>query len=143
MCTEKGYHAYMKNPRTKWFDGCTIQNECLCLDDVSMMDINAQRDLSTNLKEWSNLYSFVAEKKNSWFFYRPKMIVITSQYSISDVFYKLPVEEIDALTRRFKVVWFQPANQVLIPGLPRLDHTTENVITVNEFEMERLRRRRV
>lgn len=90
--------AYIKD-RTKWWDGYTDQ-EYVIMDDVSKYHVA----LGDMLKDWGDKYSFKAEYKGGYFWIRPTIFIVTSQYSIDAIWDD--VETRDALHRRFKTTHF-------------------------------------
>ena len=89
----------MKN---KWWNGYKFQEVCI-IDDI---DPTHKRWIGAFLKEWSDHYMFSAESKGGVMVIRPKIIVVTSQYSIGQVFTDSEtgvrdVETVAALERRF------------------------------------------
>lgn len=97
--TEKWPTAYIKG-RNKWWDGYTIEETCI-LDDI---DPTHAAWIGGFLKDWTGQFSFQAESKGSSIQIRPDTFVITSQYSIDEVF--LDRETREAITRRCKVMDF-------------------------------------
>lgn len=86
-------------PINKWFDGYRNQDWIL-LDEWSP----DHKVLATHLKTWADHWPFAAEIKGSTITIRPKGIVVTSNYSLSDCFDK--EEDLLPLQRRFIVKKF-------------------------------------
>jgi len=99
----KSHLAREENPNhydkaiNKWWDG--YQGEpCVILDDMDMV----HSVLGHHLKRWGDKYPFPAEQKGTTVLIRPKKIVVTSNYSIEDI-WGHDENLCDALKRRFKV----------------------------------------
>lgn len=93
--------AYLKM-KNKWWNGFKIgEHETVIIDDV---DPTHQNWIGAFLKEWSDHYPFQAEIKNGTFVIRPKRIVVTSQYTIEQIF--TDPETVSALKRRFATKHF-------------------------------------
>jgi len=87
---------YVKS-RNKWWSSYTGQDVVVC-DDVGLEDA---KWMGSFLKDWAGQYPFQAETKGSSMIIRPRLFVVTSQYSIEDLWYDQ--ETRDALNRRFTV----------------------------------------
>lgn len=85
-------------PLNKWWDGYSDQ-EVVLLDDV---DYNQTSWIGNFLKIWSDHYPFIAEMKGGSRLIRPKRVIVTSQYTIQNLFTDVALQE--ALLRRFKVI---------------------------------------
>lgn len=87
---------YVKT-HNKWF--CGYDGEAAILIDDLHPD-NA-RYMTTNIKIWSDRYPFRAETKGSIIHIRPAAVIITSNYSIEELF--LNPQDQAAIRRRFHV----------------------------------------
>jgi len=77
-----GDTVYSKQVATEWWDTYAGHQVAL-LDDV---DPQHNLNLRTNLKIWADHYSFNAQVKGSVLNIRPKVVIVTSQYQIEEVF---------------------------------------------------------
>ncbi len=104
--TRTAYEQYPNlydKPLNKWWDGYQGEDEVL-LDDVAPIH---GKWLGHLLKRWSDWKSFPAEQKGTTIMIRPMLIIVTSQYTLDEVFWKEDDRcTIDALKRRFKVTNF-------------------------------------
>lgn len=93
------YPDYYDKPLNKWWDGYRGQPYVI-LDDVGP---DQGKWIGTLMKRWTDHYPFPAEQKGTTVQIRPKNIIVTSQYTIEEVFSQDPLL-VDALTRRFSVI---------------------------------------
>lgn len=96
-----GGDLYLKN-KTKWWDGYTGQKTVL-IDDFGMSNV----DMIDDLKVWTDHYSFNAEFKGGMFVIRPERIVVTSNYTIQQIFGRDKEGWMLPILRRFKVKFFE------------------------------------
>lgn len=88
--------AYFKNCN-KWWDGYQHE-ENVIIDDF---ELNMGDKLGHHLKIWGQQASFIAEIKGGAMHIRPKRIIITSNYSMEEVF-GFNLSMLAAIKRRFK-----------------------------------------
>nr|WAE43026.1 MAG: replication associated protein [Cressdnaviricota sp.] len=100
-------------PLNKWWD-CYESHETVLLDDV---DPGHGPWLGSFLKIWSDHYSYIGEAKGRSRPMRPKRLLVTSQYSIGEVFAGAPggYKLVDALTRRFTVIPVIAGQPIVLP----------------------------
>lgn len=97
------YPGFFTKGMNKWWDGYNLE-EVVVLDDF---DPKNEEFMSRNLKIWSDHYAFPAEVKCGMMNIRPKVFIVTSQYTIDRCFQE--PETRDAIKRRFKVIDMFPA----------------------------------
>lgn len=98
-------NAYIKMPN-KWFDGYNGE------DVIIIEELSPDHEyLGPILKTWTDHYPFRCEIKGASLFIRPKTIIITSNYTLKQIFKDPAVEE--PLSRRIKTTHFlQPFRKV-------------------------------
>lgn len=92
--------TYYDKPANKWFDGYQAEDNVL-IDDFDL----THKALGHHLKRWADKFAFPAEQKGTTVQIRPKLIIVTSNYSIDEIFGEDPVL-VAALKRRFKCTHF-------------------------------------
>lgn len=105
--TGKSFKARSENPNayikstTRWWDGYQGE-EVVIIEDFSPFEISLTRDL----KIWADIYDFPAEVKGSTLGrIRPKHIIVTSNYSIAEI-WSGDSKDREPLERRFTQVRF-------------------------------------
>jgi len=93
-------NAYLKS-QNKWFDGYTGQ-DTIILDDLD----KGGACLSHHLKIWSDRYACTGETKGGTVLLQHKRIIITSNFTIPELFMECDQVTIDAIDRRFIVHTF-------------------------------------
>jgi len=88
--------AYLK-PCNKWWDGYRDQ-PIVYIEDVDPR----HKMLAHHYKLWGDHYSFAAEQKGTTITIRPKFVIVTSQYTVSDCFEDF--RDIEAITRRYRPI---------------------------------------
>ena len=96
--------SYIKS-RDKWWDGYNSE-EVVILDDLDKFNVS----LGGCLKDWGDKWTFKAEEKGGYKWIRPLKFIVTSQYSIEQIFDDS--ETRDALNRRFKKIHFNKNNLI-------------------------------
>lgn len=74
----------------------------MIVDDVCVEDGEVMCSL---LKNWADVYPFIAEKKGSSMMVRPKRIIVTSNYKIREIFYR--AGDYEPLEARFNEIFMQ------------------------------------
>lgn len=100
-----GMKIYNKPANSKWFDGYQDQPVVL-LDDFSK---DSAKIVGSSIKIWSDEYASTVEIKGSSVSFKPKFLVITTQYDIEDIYKPQADRELyEAVCRRFKVINLPP-----------------------------------
>jgi len=87
-------------PLNKWWTEYVGQ-ETILLDDFG----KEHSCLGAHLKHWADHYPFTAESKGGGMVIRPRRVIVTSNYSVADIWECQSMRE--AIYRRFKLVTFQ------------------------------------
>lgn len=90
--------AYLKRAQNKWFDAYQ-QEDVVALDDLD--DTHAY--MGYELKKLADKYCYMVEVKNSSMYIRPSKCVVTSQYTIAEIWKNDP-RTVEALKRRFQQI---------------------------------------
>lgn len=97
--------AYMK-PQNKWWDGYTGQ-QTVILDDLDTPV------LCHYLKIWSDKWSCTGETKGGTVQLSHRLFVVTSNFSIEELFVNESESMRDAIARRFKVIYKEDKNELV------------------------------
>lgn len=94
--------AYIKDPQTAWWDGY-VDQEIVIVDDFDKFQVKQGGDM----KRWLDRYPFQAQFKGGYQLIRPKKIIVTSQYTPSEIWDD--VKTTDAIMRRVSLRHTFPA----------------------------------
>lgn len=97
--SEQSYSHYLKDC-TKWWDGYEHEDVVL-LEELGPQHIPALTEL---LKKWADYYPYQAEVKGGYLLIRPKIIIVTTNYSIDELF--STSHDREPINRRFNCVEF-------------------------------------
>lgn len=104
--TGKSYQARLRYPgsyikaQNRWWDGFdSNRHSTVILDDLD------EETLGHDIKLWADEVSFNAETKGGVLLIRPTKFIVTSNYTIEELFTKYQIR--DAITRRFEVEEFE------------------------------------
>lgn len=93
----RAYPDLFPKPRNQWWDGYQ-EEPVICIDDIDRFDVR----LGGHLKIWADAYPFIGEVKGGSRKLRPRLVVVTSQYKIEEIWSDQATQ--DALNRRFKKI---------------------------------------
>ena len=108
LITELYPNAYLKRAQNKWFDAYQ-QEEVIVIDDLD----DTHDYMGYELKKLADKYCYMVEVKNSSMYIRPKLCVVTSQYTIDEI-WKKDRKTADALNRRFKSIEVTKQNRAML-----------------------------
>jgi len=100
-------NRYIK-PMNKWWDGYQGE-DVVHLDEVSP---HQTPWIAYFLKMWSDAYPFAAEEKGGAMQIRPKLFIVTSNYTIDQMGFAM--EDLAPLKRRFKEVYKERSQTIII-----------------------------
>lgn len=96
------YPDYYLKPLNKWWDSFHNEKHVI-MDDV---DLHHKDWIGSFLKIWADCYVFSGETKGGSKYFRPDRIIVTSNYSLDEMFgHDKPL--LEALKSRFKVHHFE------------------------------------
>lgn len=102
--------AYIKDPKERWWDGYAGE-EVVIIDDFDKYQLQQGGDM----KRWCDRYPFRAAVKGGYLMIRPRKIVVTSNYSIDDIWHEDALT-VGAIARRFNVLDKWPPAITSAPG---------------------------
>lgn len=103
--TRKAWETYPNlypKPKNKWWDGYNGEQVVL-VDDVLRKDAEW---IHPFLMAWADCYRYPAEQKGTTVQIRPTRIIVTSNFSIEDVFAEVADVTLKAIQRRYKQIKF-------------------------------------
>lgn len=99
-----GDRAFLKKCDNKWWDGYNpLVHDVVIIEDIAPK----QAYQMTNMKIWTDHRAFPAETKGGTMLIRPKIVVVTANHSIDEVFgdeKEATFEDRKALKRRFVLI---------------------------------------
>lgn len=103
----KDYGEFYLKETNKWWDSYQGE-ETVIIDEV---ELDHGKFIGHYLKKWADRYAFDAETKGAKLIIRPKRIIVTSNYSIDEVF-GTDGALCEAIKRRFRVTHFNNMHQL-------------------------------
>jgi len=128
----KSYGVRLANPvyylkaLNKWWDNYNFEEVVL----IEEIDPSHANKFGAMMKVWCDCYPFRAEVKSSTMYIRPKKIIVTSNYSIKDVFPERSMHE--PLLRRFKVHHYERPFDMFLERRNRLRQEREVALAILE-----------
>lgn len=123
FCVRKLFpDAYIKDPRTKWWEGYAGQEIVIC-DDLGA----DSKSIAPYLKPWADCYPDKFEKKGGEFYACPLAFIVTSNKSIERILdiWEWPVDDREPYRRRFREFWVTERGE-LNPILEELTEFVKN-----------------
>lgn len=136
LISQKYPGAYLKRAQNKWFDGYQGE-DVVVIDDIDL----THTYMAYELKKLADAFCYMVEVKNSSMYIRPSRCVVTSQYTIREIWKDDP-QTIAALERRFNQVLVTKENRQLLANLtpilrkPKQQEQKKNEIEILEVDDE-------
>ena len=118
-------NAYLKR-MNKWFDGYQHE-EIVVVDDLDM----THAFMGYELKKLADRYCYMVEVKNDSMYIRPKQVIVTSQYSIDEI-WKFDEQTAIALKRRFKQIEVTSNNINMLLNAQSVPETIDTIVDDDE-----------
>lgn len=97
LARELAPNAYIKEPESKWWDNYQGEEDVI-IDDFDKFQVKQ----GGQMKRWMDIYPFQAEIKGSIQLIRPKRIIVTSNYTIDEIWDDRVT--VEAISRRVEFV---------------------------------------
>jgi len=136
LISQKYPGAYLKRAQNKWFDGYQGE-DVVVIDDIDL----THTYMAYELKKLADAFCYMVEVKNSSMYIRPSRCVVTSQYTIREIWKDDP-QTIAALERRFNQVLVTKENRQLLANVtpilrkPKQQEQKKNEIEILEVDDE-------
>lgn len=114
----KSYPDYYTKLPNKWWDGYS-NPATVILEDLDPYKMKMEQ-LVYELKMWGDKFSFTGETKGGMVSLRPKTFIVTSQYTIDELFRDFDSCTRDAISRRFREVLYDKSQWENPPDLENL-----------------------
>jgi len=106
---------YFAKNKNKWFD-CYQGEKTVIIDDFDL----GHSGLGSHVKLWGDKFSFVGEIKGGAAYIRPRRMMITSNYSIDEI-WKGDDQMIASIKRRYKVIKFDRSMRIHGAFVPNIE----------------------